>query len=57
MKATIHNFRAERHRAKLPPTRVMLSEAKHLTYGDWITVKTKNALRVCVRSLPSYLID
>jgi hypothetical protein len=37
--------------------RVMLSEAKHPTYGDWITLKTKNVLRICVRYLPSYLMD
>lgn len=54
MKATIHNFRAERHRAKLAPTRVMLSEAKDLTCGDWITLKTKNVLRVYVRSLTPF---
>jgi len=51
MKATIHNFRAEPHRAKLPLTRVMLSEAKDFTYGDWITLKTKNVLRVYLSSL------
>jgi hypothetical protein len=34
--------------------RVMLSEEKHPTYGDWITLKTKNVLRICVRSLTSF---
>jgi hypothetical protein len=34
--------------------RVMLSEAKHPTYGDWITLKNKNVLRICVRSLTSF---
>ena len=33
---TDHNFRAGRRRAKLRSTRVMLSEAKHLTYDGWI---------------------
>ena len=31
-----HNFRAGRRRAKLRSTRVMLSEAKHLTCDGWI---------------------